>query len=105
MTAFDLGQLFSDHAFASSFAALLVILLLVRRAQSWATRWQLHHQVEDYYRGKYALTSEDEREKGLPRMNKCGYKGVKDAQTILRQVQFKDMPFLYHKALEFALFR
>lgn len=85
-------------------ASLFAIFLLLRRVLSWATRWRLHRQIESYYDGRYALNEEDVR-KGLPRMNQCGYRGVHDAQTILRLVQFKESPLLYHKALEFALFR
>lgn len=85
-------------------ASLLAVFLLLRRVLSWATRWRLHHQIEQYYGGRYALSEQDIKN-GLPRMNQCGYRGVYDAQTILRLVQFKESPLLCHKALEFALFR
>lgn len=99
----DLQNSFRNYL-AGSLVALLIVFLFIRRIQSWSIRWRLHHQIEDYYKGKYALTKEDEM-KGLPKMNKCGYRGVHDAQTIMRQIQFKEMPFLFHKSLEFALFR
>jgi hypothetical protein len=96
--------MFDNQDMWKPFVAVLALLLVVRRARSWTTRWQLHNQIEDYYKGKYALTKEDEK-RGFKRINKSGYKGIHDAQMIMRQTQFKEMPLLYHKALEFALFR
>lgn len=68
------------------------------------TRWQLYNEVHSRYAGKYALSAADDA-KGLPRMNKAGYRGVRDAQYILRMVTTRETPFLFQKALEFALFR
>lgn len=85
--------------------AVGVALVLGLWFRSRCTRWSVYNEVHHRFQGKYSLSADGKDVNGRPHMNKAGYKGVRDAQYIVRQVTGKEMPFLFQKALEFALFR
>ena len=79
--------------------ALLAILLARVRLQRYAHYRHIHRR----YGSRYSLPSTGANA-GKPRMIDS-YRGVRDAQRIVRLSASMDFPFLFTKSLEFALFR
>ncbi|ETS63124.1 hypothetical protein PaG_02902 [Moesziomyces aphidis] len=66
-------------------------------------RYKHYRHIHQRYGGRYAIDGE-QASKGKPRMIDS-YRGVRDAQRILRLAASMDHPFVFTKSLEFALFR
>ncbi len=66
-------------------------------------RYKHYRHIHQRYGGRYAIDGEP-ASKGKPRMIDS-YRGVRDAQRIVRLAASMDHPFVFTKSLEFALFR
>ncbi|PWY98509.1 hypothetical protein BCV70DRAFT_201818 [Testicularia cyperi] len=80
------------------------ILLAVQLARVYRVRFAKLRYIQQRYGGRYALTPEEHKATGKPRMIDS-YRGVRDAQRIVRLAASWDTPFIFTKALEVALFR
>lgn len=73
-------NLSADHFSCTTVTIAVAALVVARLIYCAALRYQLFNRTDKLFAGRYALNEEDVKA-GLPRMNKSGLRGVRDAQV------------------------